>query len=1298
MDHADLGIDILGRVPNNFARRIAKYNTAITYKDGFLFKDVDDDMFGNAGNFEGEPAFYQPGQVGHRFNKRIKEEKNVKFGLSQFVCCSPRETLPKNSAIKNPEADSPVMQFLHESLKVASNMAMDYVSQNASKITSSLNPMVNEAKADLKKAGNKKLQTIARKWHNSMQDVDDWINSSLEWAASKTIKSDWYSKLKNFNKDDSLPAVKQLVGGEDWWYNEKLKNRLASGDASALEEYTAKIDKILAELKHKSANALRTEPDGTFDSREKDKARMVEPNGNKEAISMLTADNTRKEETDVTLKEKLTGEQSVTRNPTPSETYGTNEEQRNPKKTEKHGSLSESREQKTTETYGTSEDASKVVARVEAFKKALEAGLAKTFATYVNDKIKELSTKVSSISSSNAVRDAFVEGYTYLTDPLENIVNAKYEEAKDFKILTEEELKKTLEEASVKIPEFEALSTVEDSGTLNRETLDNKKISPNDSGTLNVGELEDTSKAPVSDTGTLNTASLEDPKKMGANETVISKQPIDWKSKLELSNEIALAESDRAKTVTVLTVDEKGVKKFVDTTAGEVYDEEKKSIAIANILRYLVDSEEDDGLRTKEVAANEVATLERKKQVEEEAVLTLMQTERDRISDISLMFLEKAYMADEMDDDGIISLMDANEVRFDVLNKASNLFAQTTLGQNVLGKITEFTSTSLLSDAYYKGVSYLTGKLWGKDSAESLEPYSLMFGDQIGKIVRDTDGSGTMDLGSVMADSAAKLATKGFSALASAVSGSTGQERDPVYRWFGNGELAKYKLNRTMFIDVGHYLGLILQGEISSPEEESKIANGGLSFFETMNKDDDRFKDTKTNNVNTNSEYGISDLATNFRVNKTFIGGEIEYFKTGYYHFFFVKPDLNLTENHLHVMDCSGYPRMCDVIPELSYDLKGLRETWGEDMFPPDLSDIDRSMAHPFFSYLLSNAIKSLSIPDYALESKEGFENMFGHRFSFGTTGRKSGYQTDFSISFYDTSDLLIMNIMKTWTKYIEIMYEGQANLKCTPFQEGNLDYLGALYYFVLEPDNQTIVHWGRYTGIYPVNVPWSSISMSPGSVDMPEFSVNFKCQWHEWNNIAVLQDFNYVMRGAGYYGCPISEKTGSNGEVVNSAEQYFSLASITESTAPSLYADPNMIGGGIISENRALVQYVNLKDVNSNYKASTTLLRPFKYVLTFDSARDFATFNKTGEETPIENNTYETFVPGSKQTFGDGGISLYGIGDISKGKVDVGNISILKNSGNDEQRQAVAEANEGVVTNYGESNGYGGTNYNINF
>ena len=93
-----------------------------------------------------------------------------------------------------------------------------------------------------------------------------------------------------------------------------------------------------------------------------------------------------------------------------------------------------------------------------------------------------------------------------------------------------------------------------------------------------------------------------------------------------------------------------------------------------------------------------------------------------------------------------------------------------------------------------------------------------------------------------------------------------------------------------------------------------------------------------------------------------------------------------------------------------------------------------------------------------------------------------------------------------------------------------------------------------------------------------------------------------------------------------NSAMSYVKLGSIYKRKSHTLTADPNLIAGATISENRALVEFIDYRDEETDVSLSP-LLRPFKYVLTFDSARDFSTFNgDAGYRSPIENNSYNMY------------------------------------------------------------------------
>lgn len=594
---------------------------------------------------------------------------------------------------------------------------------------------------------------------------------------------------------------------------------------------------------------------------------------------------------------------------------------------------------------------------------------------------------------------------------------------------------------------------------------------------------------------------------------------------------------------------------------------------------------------------------------------------------MSIAFNEKEE-AKDLQTDTILSLIDAYESRWDILNTATSLLGETTLGSTALNKLEK--GKQFISGASIWAMSNLTSAIWGNGERPNPGAGTVGYPKRSGNSAlndnyeRDSEGNVIYekvfklthyDETLQVSDGIKDKLGKEDSALIMYYRVSTDNDQKTVRKVLKKvitgDETLDYSDSVTAGLYICNRMTRLADDALFNDEDFDEYINPSTNFqaafkptglfdlTEDSLQDNEKLKDV-------NTKYGFFDISTKFRVNKTFRGGEIEYFKSGYYHYFFVKPDLNLSENHIHVMDYGNNPILTHALPELCYSPKYLDPSWaggGPWHLDEEMFDYRTGYMNPYFSPLISNAIKQLSIPDYALDNREGYENMFGHKVTFGTTGRKSGYGTDFSISFYDTKELLIMNIMQIWIKYIEIMYEGQAGLRCIPRQAGNLDYLGALYYFVLEPDGQSISHWGRYTGIYPTGVPWSSIQMASGSSDVPEFNVNFKCQWHEWNNVAVLHDFNFLMRGGPWYPTAQHLQNGNSKDILLDFKGYSQLSEIYKTSGLYNYADSNLLAGGIVSENRALVEYISmLKEDEKTVSRRTPHRMPYKFLLHFTS------------------------------------------------------------------------------------------------
>lgn len=345
--------------------------------------------------------------------------------------------------------------------------------------------------------------------------------------------------------------------------------------------------------------------------------------------------------------------------------------------------------------------------------------------------------------------------------------------------------------------------------------------------------------------------------------------------------------------------------------------------------------------------------------------------------------------------------------------------------------------------------------------------------------------------------------------------------------------------------------------------------------------------------------YGLNSLVKSFRVNKYIPSGEVDYFQNGFSHIFFVKPDLNLTQNAVAAMDMTGNPMLGDIITNLNYDNNELVNFWSD--FPTVNSDYSRS--NNYISYLLSNMMENIPITDLTLDTKDAYENLKGFKMPYGLTHYKNTWGGDISLTFKDTKTLLINNILQTWLKYISIMKEGIA--ECAPKYKnyGYLDYAGAIYGFITEPDGQTITHWFRYTGVFPVTVPFSTISTARSGQDIPEFSVNFKYAIYESNDVNILRDFNYIMNNG-----PLASQMGSADEM----EKYASLGALPAVSAYTPLSDITLKTGVFPNENHAYVGIIFADEINNTgseiHSMSQTARNSnsYRFILKYDSSQYF--------------------------------------------------------------------------------------------
>lgn len=165
------------------------------------------------------------------------------------------------------------------------------------------------------------------------------------------------------------------------------------------------------------------------------------------------------------------------------------------------------------------------------------------------------------------------------------------------------------------------------------------------------------------------------------------------------------------------------------------------------------------------------------------------------------------------------------------------------------------------------------------------------------------------------------------------------------------------------------------------------------------------------------------------------------------------------------------------------------------------------------FIKLLTNRFVSIDIKDTQMETKDMGQTFYGFKQRLPTTYINTVNGDDFSMTFQETKDIKILQIFKAWVEYIEAVGRGTMISSPRARLEKVLDYTASVYYFVLDLDGTTILSYHRYTGVVPLNVPYSSMQKAVGDATDPiQIPINFSYSYKEDMNPHILSDFNMVM------------------------------------------------------------------------------------------------------------------------------------------------------------------------------------------
>ena len=171
----------------------------------------------------------------------------------------------------------------------------------------------------------------------------------------------------------------------------------------------------------------------------------------------------------------------------------------------------------------------------------------------------------------------------------------------------------------------------------------------------------------------------------------------------------------------------------------------------------------------------------------------------------------------------------------------------------------------------------------------------------------------------------------------------------------------------------------------------------------------------------------------------------------------------------------------------------------------------ERLMYPSNFLKIFTNNALNFDPQDTLFEQVDAFDTKQGFRMPLPNHRTQSQAQGNLAIQVNETINLDFTKLLDIWTSYIANISDGtfQANPKM--IREGMIDYMSSIFYFVLEPDGQTLKYWAKYSGCWPMNTPFGNFKYTRGAHDTITHDVNFAYTVKEDMDPDILAEFNKI-------------------------------------------------------------------------------------------------------------------------------------------------------------------------------------------
>ena len=118
-----------------------------------------------------------------------------------------------------------------------------------------------------------------------------------------------------------------------------------------------------------------------------------------------------------------------------------------------------------------------------------------------------------------------------------------------------------------------------------------------------------------------------------------------------------------------------------------------------------------------------------------------------------------------------------------------------------------------------------------------------------------------------------------------------------------------------------------------------------------------------------------------------------------------------------------------------------------------------------------------------------------------------------FTSKFNELDDLSVTRTILLWFLYIKNVNEGTISPNIQNILNNIVDYKTSAYIFIVKPNLKEILYFGKYTGIFPTNVPMDIFESDKDNMTDVKLDVEFSFDLFEPLDPRIIDEFNNLAR-----------------------------------------------------------------------------------------------------------------------------------------------------------------------------------------